>query len=114
MLQVALDSLDGLEQDSLVVYRCQQALRRIIHTCWTVTGQGFPGNLSPGHFSEQNASQGDQRMAVLGFTDNTPYPSSQIYPSFASVDPWIGDQVDLDLSWVNALAENLQVFYGDF
>lgn len=114
MLQTALDSLDGLEQDSLVVCRCRQALRRILHMCWAATGQYIPDNPSTGSFGEQNIAPENQSDEILGSADSLSYDASQTFPPFTSAAPGIDGQVDLDFSWGNTLAENLQVFNGYF
>lgn len=114
MLQTALASLDGLEQNSLVVYRCQQALRQIIHTSWTVAGEYLLEHSSTGSISEQNVPHRNQSDETLGSDDNPSYEASQNYPPFTPADSWIDAELGLDFSWVSALAGNLQVFNGDF
>lgn len=113
MLQSALESLDGLEQDSLVVYRCQQALQRIIHTCWVIAGQCLPDGPPTESFDVSRPPQEHQSNDGMMLANNFPYQTPQPYP-FTSTDPWVNNESDLDLSWVNALANNMQVYNGGF
>jgi hypothetical protein len=114
MLQVALDSLDNLQQDSLVVDRCQQALHLVIHMCWAVIGQPLPTESFTRDLKQQMLPARGQDGRNLGFSDSFSGHDSAACATLTSSDTWGLEQIDFDDICLQDLVGNLQAFTGHF